>query len=209
MACQRHCRFLCKRLPQFSINRVAGTYMFLMLICRGRGATFTPPPCDVGADVWSAGPTISSNGAVMINRSLARLVLGLLAGSIALGTIACAGSPSRPTAAPASSSAAPWTVVTGGTATPATLARGLGGSADASCFSAGRAHGASATSGALLGAPVFNNNQPVLNSGPTVTLSWTPAAGGTPASYVVEASSTPGGPANLANFNTGNPQTTL
>jgi hypothetical protein len=68
---------------------------------------------------------------------------------------------------------------------------------------------ASGTSAAIIGAPVFNNNQPVLNSGPTVTLFWTPPAVGLPTSYVVEASNAPGGPANLANFNTGNALTTL
>jgi hypothetical protein len=57
--------------------------------------------------------------------------------------------------------------------------------------------------------PILNNNQPVLNSGPTLTLTWTPPATGVPISYVVEASITPGGPANLANFNTGNTSTSL
>ena len=63
--------------------------------------------------------------------------------------------------------------------------------------------------GVALSAPVLNNNQPVLTSGSTVTLSWTAPAAGLPISYVIEASSTPGGPANLANFNTGNVQTAL
>ena len=61
----------------------------------------------------------------------------------------------------------------------------------------------------LVGAPVLNNNQPVLTSGPTVTLSWTAPVAGVPMSYVIEASSTPGGPVDLANFNTGNAQTTM
>ena len=60
-----------------------------------------------------------------------------------------------------------------------------------------------------VGAPSLNDNQPVLASGPTVTLSWSAPATGVPLSYIVEASRTPGGAANLANFNTGNAQTTL
>ncbi len=64
-------------------------------------------------------------------------------------------------------------------------------------------------SAVTVGAPSLNNNQPVLASGPTVTLSWSAPATGVPLSYIVEASSTPGGAANLANFNTGNAQTTL
>lgn len=62
---------------------------------------------------------------------------------------------------------------------------------------------------AVVGAPVLNNNQAVLNSGTTLTLSWTAPTLGTPTSYIIEASTTPAGPANLANFNTGNAQTTL
>ena len=61
----------------------------------------------------------------------------------------------------------------------------------------------------ITSAPVFNNNQPVLNSGPTVTLFWTAPNIGVAISYVIEASSVPGGPANLANFNTGNALTSV
>ena len=61
----------------------------------------------------------------------------------------------------------------------------------------------------ITSAPVFNNNQPVLNSGANVALSWTPPVTGFPISYVIEASSAPGGPPNLANFNTGNTLTSL
>ena len=61
----------------------------------------------------------------------------------------------------------------------------------------------------ITSAPVFNNNQPVLNSGPTVTLFWTAPNIGVAISYVIEASSVPGGPANLANFNTGSALTSL
>lgn len=62
---------------------------------------------------------------------------------------------------------------------------------------------------AVVGAPVLNNNQPTLSSGPTLTLSWTAPTLGTPTAYIIEASSSPGGPANLANFNTGSAQTSL
>lgn len=62
---------------------------------------------------------------------------------------------------------------------------------------------------AVVSAPVLNNNQPVLNSGSTLTLSWTAPASGTPTSYLVEASSTAGGPANLTVYDTGNTQTSL
>ncbi|MCC6991180.1 MAG: fibronectin type III domain-containing protein [Acidobacteria bacterium] len=67
----------------------------------------------------------------------------------------------------------------------------------------------SATLMAVVGAPTLNNNQPVLNSGSTLTLSWTAPASGTPTSYIVEASSTAGGPPNLAVYDTGNTQTSL
>jgi Fibronectin type III domain len=50
---------------------------------------------------------------------------------------------------------------------------------------------------------------PSATSSSTVTLTWTAPGVGTPASYVIEASSAPGGPANLANFNTGNASTSL
>jgi hypothetical protein len=50
---------------------------------------------------------------------------------------------------------------------------------------------------------------PTATSSPTVTLRWAAPAIGTPTSYVIEASSVPGGPANLANFNTGNASTGL
>jgi hypothetical protein len=50
---------------------------------------------------------------------------------------------------------------------------------------------------------------PTAPSSPTVTLTWVAPAIGTPTSYVIEASSAPGGPANLANFNTGNASTSL
>jgi hypothetical protein len=68
---------------------------------------------------------------------------------------------------------------------------------------------ASVASAEITSPPVFNNNQPVLNSGSTVTLVWTAPASGVPISYIIEASSVPGGSANLANFNTGNTSTSL
>ena len=61
----------------------------------------------------------------------------------------------------------------------------------------------------LVGAPILNNNQPVQTSGPAITLSWSAPALGVPLSYIVEASNVPGGPANLANFDTGNTGTLL
>ncbi len=64
-------------------------------------------------------------------------------------------------------------------------------------------------SAAVTSAPVFDDNQPVLNSGPNVFLSWTPPAIGFPISYGIEASSLPGGPPDLASFNTGNSLTSL
>ncbi len=62
---------------------------------------------------------------------------------------------------------------------------------------------------AAVGAPTLNNNQPVLNSGSTLTLSWTAPSSGVPTSYIIEASSTAGGPANLTVYDTGNTQTSL
>jgi hypothetical protein len=46
-------------------------------------------------------------------------------------------------------------------------------------------------------------------SSSNVTLTWIAPTIGTPTSYVIEASSSPGGTANLANFNTGSASTTL
>jgi hypothetical protein len=89
------------------------------------------------------------------------------------------------------------------------LAACLGGSAAAACFAANRVGTMSVVSGALTSAPVLNNNNPTLTTGPTVTLSWTPPVVGFATSYTIEASSTPGGPADLANYATGNPQTSI
>ena len=143
----------------------------------------------------------------MSNRPIVRVVFRLVAGAIALGSIGCATSPGAPSPArdiPATS----WAEVTYGAATTS-LAQCLAGSGAAACFSGARVHPLSGAAAPITSAPVFNNNQPVLNSGPSVTLSWSAPSDGVALSYVVEASSTPGGPANLANFNTGNAQTTL
>jgi hypothetical protein len=144
----------------------------------------------------------------MANSVTARVVVTFLSGTVALGSIACAGSPSGPTAAPAAPTSLAAAFI-GNVVTPASLAPCLGGSGAASCFSGARMHAASVASSPITSAPVFNNNQPVLNSGPTVTLVWTAPATGTALTYVIEASSVPGGPATLANFNTGNALTTL
>jgi hypothetical protein len=146
---------------------------------------------------------------LMINTPIGRVRLRLLAGAIASCAIACASSPSGPTVAPAASSGSAAAAMGRDAATPTSLAQCLGGSGGSSCFSAVRVHTASGAAAAITSAPVFNNNQPLLNSGPTVTLSWTAPASGVPISYVIEASSAPGGPANLANFNTGNALTSL
>jgi len=61
--------------------------------------------------------------------------------------------------------------------------------------------------GTCIGAP---SGLPVTaTSSSTVTFTWDAPAIGTPTSYVMEASSAPGGPPNLANFNTGNALTSL
>lgn len=50
----------------------------------------------------------------------------------------------------------------------------------------------------------------VAAQGPSVTLNWYPPySGGTPTSYIIQASSTRGGPPDLANFATGNTSTTF
>lgn len=59
---------------------------------------------------------------------------------------------------------------------------------------------------ACIGAP---QNLVISVSGQVVTMQWGAPASGVASSYVVEASSDAGGPANLANFNTGNSLLTL
>lgn len=60
-----------------------------------------------------------------------------------------------------------------------------------------------------IGAPVLNNNQPILNTGNTVTLALTAPTFGTAIGYVIEAASVPGGAPDLVNYYTGNPATSL
>jgi hypothetical protein len=115
---------------------------------------------------------------------------------------ACAASPTAPSES--RSPATAWLLGDGAVA--ATLTRCLAGQSDASCFSA---NGLNRASAPLVTAPVFNNNQPLLTSGANVSLFWSPPAVGSPIAYIVEASSVPGGPPNLANFNTGSALTTL
>ena len=144
-----------------------------------------------------------------------RAIVGLVALATAFVSIACGNSPTSPTGVapravvPAPASPGTWTFTTSGSATTAVLAQCLAGSASASCFSGARVQNASVVSAPLTSAPIFNNGQPVQTSGSTVTLAWTPPVIGFAAGYVIEASSTPGGPPNLANFTTGNTATTL
>jgi hypothetical protein len=123
--------------------------------------------------------------------------------AIALNAAACANSPSGPTPVTV---AAPVTVASANNfGAPADLAQCLGGSAQSSCFTAVGLRAMSADPPAITSTPVLNSNQPLLNSGSTVTLSWT----GTGTTFLIEASSSPGGPANLASFNTGSASTLL
>jgi hypothetical protein len=147
----------------------------------------------------------------MTNTSLAHLLLRLSAAAVVAGSIACGNTPSAPTASTvaASTPTAGAGAAIGDTNGGVTLARCLGGGGDAGCFSGNRIGATSVASSPITSAPVFNNNNPVLTSGSTVSLFWTAPVIGFPTSYVIEASSTPGGPANLANFNTGSASTTL
>ena len=141
---------------------------------------------------------------LMTNRLVA-CVCGLAAVAFAAGAIACANTPSAPFSSPTSASTNALEPASANAGV--SLASCLGGSADAGCFTGRRLQAASSTASPVTSAPVLNNNQPTLTSGPTVTLTWT--ASGSPTSYIVEASSSPGGSANLASLNTGNAQTTL
>jgi hypothetical protein len=139
-----------------------------------------------------------------MNRHIARRVLARLVLSTAFAWTACSSSPTAPSQSAASSAG----LVANGVS-PVTLAQCLGGLRAPACFNDVRLHAASVGVASMTSAPVLNGNQSVLNSGPVVTLAWTTPATGTPTSYIVEASSTPGGPADLANFNTGSPTPSL
>jgi hypothetical protein len=75
---------------------------------------------------------------------------------------------------------------------------------------AGSQNSGQTTGSACTGPPDAPSGLPVTQtSSSTVTLTWVAPLKGSPTGYIIEASNAPGGPANLANFNTGNAATTL
>jgi fibronectin type III domain protein len=141
-----------------------------------------------------------------------RVLQLLTAAAVVASAIACGNSPAGSTIAPSTASAGPAAVGSPVTVSDAgagvDLARCFGGGGDAGCFSASRLRAASVASSPVTSSPLNLAN---VVSGSTVILTWTqpPFQDFPISSYVIEASSTPGGPANLANFNTGNPSTSL
>lgn len=136
-----------------------------------------------------------------------RARLTALAATIALvATAACSNTPSAPTVSPTVAQATPSVVSTGNSNAPADLARCLSGIGDAGCFTGRSVRASSAATAPVTSAPTLNPPSVV---GTTVTLTWVSPVIGFANSYNIEASSTPGGPSNLANFNTGNGTTTI
>ncbi len=132
-----------------------------------------------------------------------KVLLPTLTGvSLLAMTVAC-GSNARVPSAPAPASPAAAAPVASASAD---LAACLGGSGDAACFS-----GAGRVSSTTVRAQATSSPTTLTATvtGTTVILQWTAPVIGTATSYTIEASSTPNGPANLANFNTGNSLTSL
>lgn len=127
-----------------------------------------------------------------MRRSLA--VLSVVAGLILSG---CGGDGGRSPAAPSTTSLAQPSGIDAQASCPA-----LNG--DPGCFSGGDFQGLIA-SAAAVSAPISLHGSV---NGSTVSLTWTKPSTGTPTSYQVQAGSSSGG-SNLANLNTGNPNTSF
>lgn len=128
-----------------------------------------------------------------MKRSLA--VLSVVAGLIVNG---CGGDGGRSPAAPSSTSLAQPSGIDAQASCPA-----LNG--DPGCFSGGDFQGLIASAAAAVSAPISLKGSV---SGSTVSLTWTKPSSGTPTSYQVQAGSSSGS-SNLANLNTGNPNTSF
>jgi len=132
----------------------------------------------------TAGATLVANGS---STPLVNGKVGLMQPAGTQGTAACTWQFGQGAAAPAP----PAAVGTPSTPTPPGPP-GLSGQQNGShCISPPRDLAATSTTTAA------------------VTITWTAPLSGTPSSYVIEASNAPGGPANLADFNTGNSSPSL